>query len=353
MKKILSTLMILMLMLTITACGSGGNGEPETYEVAMIADSADIESGSFTGAVWDSVEAFTTENSITAKHYAPESSEKEAYMKSVETAVNSGAKLVIMAGSNFETTVFSAQSLYPEVFFLLIDGVPHDVGDTYGTSANTISVIFAEEEAGYMAGYAAVKDGYKKLGFLGGEDVPAVKRYGHGFVQGAAAAAAELEQKVELRYEYTGTFEPSEDVEKKAAEWYDEGTKVIFACGGGMGASVMDAAERCSGKVIGVDVDQSALSSSVITSAQKDIDTVVTDMLKNYVSERFVGGTAFNYTAANGGVSLQIDNAKLKKFTADDYDKLLKQLVNDEIKLKKDTGVDSVKEITGEWVTIK
>ena len=120
-----------------------------------------------------------------------------------------------------------------------------------------------------------------------------------------------------------------------------------------MGASVMDAAERCSGKVIGVDVDQSKLSSSVITSAQKDIDTVVTDMLKNYASERFVGGTAFNYTAANGGVSLQIENAKLKKFTADDYDKLLKQLVNDEIKLKKDTGVDSVKEITGEWVTIK
>lgn len=60
----------------------------------------------------------------------------------------------------------------------MIDGVPHDENNTYATAANMVSVVFAEEEAGYMAGYAAVKEGYTKLGFMGGQALPSVKRYG-------------------------------------------------------------------------------------------------------------------------------------------------------------------------------
>ncbi len=354
MKRIISVIMILVLALCLVSCGgSDKSEEPETFEIAMIADSAEIEDGSFTQAVWNSVKAFADTNGVVSGCVKPAESTEDAYMEAIETAVDKTAKIIVLAGSNFETAVYSAQYQYPDVYFLLIDGVPNDAKTKYATASNVIGVLFAEEEAGYLAGYAAVKDGYSKIGFMGGEKLPAVKRYGHGFVQGVAAAADELEQKVELKYIYSGTFEPSDDIKNTAAEWYNDGVEVIFACGGAMGTSVMAAAEENGGKVIGVDVDQSYLSDTVITSAEKEIDVVIADMLDNYIDGRFVGGTAFNYTASNGGVSLEIDNAKFTNFSKSDYEKVLKKLKNNKIQLKKDTGVDSVKELTGEWITIK
>lgn len=353
MKRTLFVLVILTALVFMVSCGTEKAQEPAEFEVAMIADSSEITDGSFAQCTWESVENFAGTNGLSSKCYTPEESSKEGYMTCIENAVNNKAKIIVLAGSNFETAVFSAQSMYPDVYFLLIDGVPHDTGGKYGAAANTIGVLFAEEQAGYMAGYAAVMDGYKQLGFMGGKSLPAVKRYGYGFVQGAADAAQKLEEKVEITYKYMETFEPSEEVGNEASKWYEDGVEVIFACGGGLGTAVMDAAEKAGGKVIGADTDQSHLSGSVITSAQKDIDTVVNDMLENYVDEKYVGGTAFNYTAQNGGVSLQIENAKFRSFSKNDYDKLFKKLENGNIELKKDTSVDSVKELTGEWVTIK
>lgn len=393
MKKIIPVIIIALLMLCMVSCGGSKSGEePKNIEIAMIADCSDIEDGSFTQETWTCIENFAktegitagciqTEEVVTAEEAAKQAAKEdkenkdgdkakaedkdkaeekpapatkeESYMRAIEQAVEKKAKLIVMAGSNFETTVYAAQAAYPEVYFLLIDGVPHDAALNYANGANTISILFAEEEAGYLAGYAAVKDGYTKLGFMGGQELPSVKRYGYGFVQGVAAAAAELEQKVELSYVYTGTFEPSEDVQKQAAEWYKGGTEVIFACGSNMGTSVMKAAENKGGKVIGVDVDQSYLSPSVITSAKKEIDTAVLEMLENYKEEKFVGGISFNYTAKNGGVSLEMDNGQFKTFKEDDYKKALRQIKNGKIQLKKDTGVSAVSELTGEWVKIK
>lgn len=353
MKRIISVLMIITMVLCMTSCGEPDkkNGkESEKAEIAMIADSSEIKDGSFTQSIWSCVENFAMDNGLTAERYK---TKEENYMQTIQKAVENGAKLIIADGSNFETAVYSAQSSYPDVKFLLIDGVPHDEAMNYVNAANTISIIFAEEEAGYLAGYAAVKDGYTKLGFMGGQELPGVKRYGYGFVQGAAAAADELEKKIEMSYIYMGTFESSDDVKKLAADWYKNGTEVIFACGGGMGTSVMKAAEKNNGKVIGVDTDQSSLSASVITSAKKGIDTAVTEMLENYVDDKFIGGTAFNYNAKNSGVSLEMDNGQFKSFKQNDYEKVFKQLKNGKIQLKKDTGVNAVTELTGEWVTIK
>ena len=360
MKRIVSVLICVAMLSGLASCAGGKTEEEKPqeekekfYEIAMIADGSEVEDGSFTQVTWRAIKGFADENGLAAKCYKPEESTKEAYLAAVEKAIARKAEIIVMAGSNFETTVYSAQEAYPETYFLLLDGVPHDGEDTYTMASNTIGMIFAEEEAGYLAGYAAVKEGYKKLAFLGGKAFPAVKRYGYGFVQGAAAAAAETETKVELRYDYAGTFEESENAEKLAAGWYKDGTQVIFACGGAMGKSVMKAAEKGNGKVIGVDVDQSYLSETVITSAKKEISTAVKDILKTYANGRFIGGTAFNYAARNDGVSLEMENAQLDKFTVDDYKKVMKALENGEIQLKKDTGVDSVNYLAGEWVTIR
>lgn len=358
MKRMISILTCFVLLLCLTACGDPAPKEeaqqkPQTFEVAMIADNKSIEDGSFVQVTWESVNDFAQTNQLMAKCYKPDAASAEAYMAAIDKAVEKKAKIIVMAGSNFETTVYAAQTKYPEVYFLLIDGVPHDGNNTYAMAANTIGIIFAEEEAGYLAGYAAVKEGYTKLGFMGGVSLPSVKRYGYGFVQGAAAAAAEMETKVELRYKYTETFEATEDVQNLAAAWYKDKTQVIFACGSAMGTSVMKAAEKGKGKVIGVDIDQRYLSETVVTSAKKEVYKAVEDILETYADGKFVGGTAFNYAAKNDGVSLEMDNAQFTTFTEEEYNKILKKLRNGKIELKKDTGVGAVTELTGEWVTIK
>lgn len=353
MKRSLFIILTLVVMLFMASCGADKQQEPAEFEVAMIAGNSEIEDGSFAKSIWESVEIFSGKNGLTAKYYMPEEPTKEAYMASVEQAVADSAKIIVLAGSSFETTVYNAQSQYPDIYFLLIDGVPHDSGNKYAASSNTIGVIFAEEQAGYMAGYAAVMDGYDSLGFMGAKASPSVKRYGAGFVQGAASAAQEIEKKVEITYKYMDTSAPSEEVKQESDSWYEAGVEVIFACGGEIDIAVADSAEAHNGKMIGSDTDQSALSQTVITSAQKEIDVVINDMLGNYVEGSYVGGTAFNYTAQNDGVSLQMDNSKFTTFNKKDYDKLYNKLKNNKTEVKKDTSVNSVKELTGKWVTIK
>ena len=357
MKRIFCIIGILVMVFSLAACGEEKQAEKpredKGCEIAVIAESPDAGKVTLSNTTWRSVKSFADEKEIAAHMYKPEEATQEKYMASIQQAVDDGAKLVILPGGGFETTAYQAQSTYADVDFLLIDGVPHDESNTYATAANTICIIFAEEEAGYMAGYAAVKEGYDKLGFMGGQAIPEIKRYGYGFVQGVAAAAAETESKVEVNYKYAGTSEASDDVRTMAAGWYKDGTKAIFVCGGNLYSSVIEAAEASGGKVIGSDIDQSSLSESVVTSAEKGIDAAVENVLKSYAGGKFVGGTAFNYAAKNDGVMLEMENGQFQNFSQDDYKKLFRQLKNGKIELKKDNVVKSVSELAGEWVTIK
>lgn len=356
MKRFAIFFVLAALLLCFGGCGreeSGENNKTSESEVAMVTQTGGTDDEGFNQSMWEEVEDYCGENNMTYAHYALEEQTEEAYLAAVEKAVSKEAKLIIMCGSGLETAVYTAQSTYPDVNFLIVDGVPHDAQNNYAMGGNTASVIFAEEEAGYLAGYAAVKDGYTSLGFMGGMETPAIKRYGYGFVQGAAAAAAEAETKIDMRYMYAGTYEESDEVRSTAASWYKDGTQVIFACGGAMGESVIKAAENNDGKVIGVDVDQSGLSETVITSAEKGLGKAVENVLKSYGRGSFPGGSAFNYTARNDGVSLEIENARFSSFSQEDYNKVFNSLKEGSIELKKDTDVDSVSQITGDWITIK
>lgn len=356
MRRMVSMLLILAMSLCLASCGGENEDTREkkdgNYELALIVDNGTMDEGVFIDIIRDNIDRFVKEYALSAKCYQAEEAAVESYMAVIQKAVEKKAKLIILAGSNFETAVYTAQTMYPDVYFLLIDGVPNDGSNTYMTAENTVSIIFAEEEAGFLAGYAAVKDGYRRLGFLGGRVLPSVKRYGYGFVQGAACAAAELEEGVEVRYQYTGSFEPSDVVKELAGGWYDAGTEIIFACGGDMGVSVMAAAEEKNGKVIGVDGDQSVLSETVVTSAKKNLAVAIEDMLEHYAKDSFIGGTALNYAAKNEGISLEMENAQFEAFSKSDYKKILGKLKNGKVELKKDTSVSAVSELSGEWVTI-
>ena len=351
MKKALALLltMVLTLGLGLTALAES------TYEIAMITDIGQIDDKSFNQGTWEGVKAYAEENTKTHNYYKPAEKSTNAYLAEIDRAVANGAKVIVTPGFLFEEPIFIAQATYPDVNFILIDGNPHNADySEFRTDKNTVGIVFAEEQAGYLAGYAAVKDGYTKLGFMGGMAVPAVVRYGYGFVQGAEAAAVELGiTGLTLNYHYTGNFEANPENQALAAAWYNDGIEVIFACGGAVGNSVMRAAEGTEkGMVIGVDVDQSAESPRVITSAMKGLGAAVQQALTAYYAGTFPAGEAWVLGADKDGVGLPMATSKFNTFTLDEYTALYQKLAAGEITLLKDADVTAATELGATAVTV-
>lgn len=338
----------------LCACGEEEEAveEPTSFELALITNEVGVDDGSFNQSTWTAMQAFCEENGLACQYYP---SDDDSYIKTIREAKNQGAELVILAGSQMETTAYEAQQKYQDLKFVLIDGVPRDEKFNYETAANSTGVLFAEQEAGYLAGYAAVTEGYTKLGYMGGDALPPVKRYGYGFIQGAASAAKELgKNDITVRYTYLGTFEASDEIESEAYDWYSENdVQVIFACGGSIGESIMAAAETAEGKVIGVDADQSSQSEAVITSAKKETGKAITDILKNYKRNNFEGGAILNYSAENGGIGLEITNARMETFTQETYDQIFGEIKSGNRKIVKDIEEKDISTLETDQVKIE
>ncbi len=332
MKKLLSLLLVVALCTVVfTSCGASVGGT--TAELALITDIGTIDDKSFNQGSWEGLVQYAEANEVSHQYYQPEEKSTDAYLASIELAVNNGAKVIVTPGFLFEEPIFIAQDTYPDVNFVLIDGNPHNADySVFNTAENTVGITYAEEQAGFLAGYAAVKDGYTKLGFMGGMAVPAVVKFGYGFVQGAEYAAAELGLEpgsVTMDYTYTGDFVASPEAQAMAASWYNSGTEVVFACGGAVGNSVMAAAEAEGAKVIGVDVDQSGESDTVITSAMKGLSVSVFDSITAYYNGEFPGGQNLVFDAANNGVSIAMETSRFDTFSHDDYEAIFEVLAND------------------------
>ncbi len=382
MKKLLALVLALVMLLSLAACNGGTNESqnesqsesqnesqsestdvPEKktdgYEIALVTDVGNIDDKSFNQGTWEGVVEYAEANNITYAYYRPSEDSTEARVESITAAIEKGAKTVVCPGYLFEDAVYEVQNTYPDVNFLLIDGEPHTPDyKTYETKPNTHCILYKEEQAGYLAGYAAVSDGYSKLGFLGGAAVPAVIRYGYGFVQGAndAAKALEVEEAVSIKYWYCGGFAPSDDIQTKMASWYADGTEVIFSCGGGIYLSATAAAEAADEKVIGVDVDQSAESDTIITSAMKELKTSVIDSLTALYnnggkwSEELAGKTA-KLGAAENCVGLPTAEAswRFDFFTVDEYKDLFEKIKSGEITVSDDTANPPEVDITVDY----
>lgn len=342
-KRLISLMMVAVLLVgALAACapkeGTDAGSDGDTFELALITDVGTIDDKSFNQGSWEGLEAYAKENNITHKYYQPAEKTTDAYLASIDLAVSAGAKVVVTPGYLFEPAVFQAQKTYPDVKFILIDGSPNN-GDFSGdfqaeVAGNTYAIFYAEEQAGFLAGYAAVKEGFTKLGFMGGMAVPAVVRFGYGFAQGAEFAAKEMGiSNIDLKYNYTGGFAATPEVQSRAASWYESGTEVIFACGGAVGNSVMAAAEAAGGKVIGVDVDQSGESETVITSSMKMLQKSVYDAIAAYYNDSFPGGQTATLGADVDGVGLPMDTSKFEVFKAEDYEAIYSQLAEDKIEI--------------------
>ena len=308
MKKVL--LIVLSLILVLGMVGCGAKADDGKYEIALITDKGNIDDKSFNQGAWEGVKAYAEENKISHTYIKPEEASDAGYLAAIDLAVTGGAKIVVTPGFLFEVPIYEAQTKYPEVKFILLDGTPHTADySTFETKGNVASVMYAEEQSGYLAGYAAVTDGMKNLGFMGGMAVPAVQAFGYGFLQGAEAAASDLgyaDGEVKVTYHYTGNFEENDTNKATARTMYQEGVEVIFACGGSVGKSVMSAATESNTKVIGVDVDQRYDSETVITSATKGLAASVVSVLESIYKDGWANyaGKTTVFNASNNGVGL-------------------------------------------------
>ena len=352
MKKILALLLALLLVATLAACGGGtpapaptaepspeppveNQEEPDDEEepaegivasdihIALVAHSPDsiLDDGSFNEGAWQGVQQFLSTHNLPGEHarfFQPHSGDDVARVDLVADAIATGANVVVLPGFHFIESSAEMQAMFPDVKFILLDASP-----AAAIEANLVAIHYAEEQAGFLAGYAAVMEGHKNLGFMGGHAVPAVVRFGHGFVQGAEHAAHSLglaEGEVTINYLYVGGFAPSPEVATTASAWFAAGTDVIFAAAGGAGFSVISGAEASDGLVIGVDVDQSAASDVVITSAMKALGVSVYDMLTDILNGSFRGGRELMFDASVDGIGLPMQNSRFANFTQAQYD---------------------------------
>ncbi len=298
------------------------------YQVAFITDVGQLKDKSFNQGTFDGVKLYAAANGKSYKYYQPangnEATDDDRY-DAMKAAVTGGAEVVVCAGFMQEAALSKAAAEFPDASFIFVDS-DHPVADASGsTLSNVSSIQFQEEQCGYFAGYAVVKEGYTKLGFSGGGggDNPACCRYGYGFVQGANAAAAELGVQVEMNYswQYGQSFGPSPELQTMISGWYTNGTEVVFACGGGMFQSISAAAAANDGLLVGVDVDQSTQSDTVITSAMKELSSAVQWAVGKYYDNSFaeIGGVVTTLGAADGATGLPTDTWSLENYTVEEY----------------------------------
>ena len=388
MKKFLAVLLAVMMLFSICVlAGCGETKDPDkkpdddkkpeevAYKVAMITDYGDITDESFNQTTYEACVAFCKGKGYDFQYYKPAGDTTADRVAMIEKAIDDGHNLIVMPGYAFAGAIVEAAPQYPNVKFFALDVAKGDLleagvtkanekydynpdnwdFDKYVNMSNVYSAIYQEELSGYMAGVAAVKLGYTKLGFLGGMEVPAVVRFGYGFVQGVNDAAKELGINVELNYVYGGQFYGDADITARMDTWYQNGTEIVFACGGGIYTSAGEAAVKKNGKLIGVDTDQKPVIDKkygdglTVTSAMKGLYPTTIDTLGDIINngnwDNYKGKIA-NLGLVSGDdptlnyVQIPMETTQWAegKFTQDDYKALVKDLFEKKITVSGDTS---------------
>lgn len=369
MKKFFALLLALVMVLSLVACGDkktddnqdanntddqqGGTttytnpddiddnmtSEDGKYEVAFVTDVGQLKDKSFNQGTFDGVKLYAANNGLSYKYYQPangdQATDDDRY-DAMKAAVDGGAKVVVCAGFMQGAALARAAAEFTDTSFVFIDGDP--VADENGNDlSNVAAVAFCEEQCGYFAGYAVVKEGYEKLGFTGGGGGtnPACIRYGWGFAQGANDAAKEMDKTVDLNYswEYGASFQASPELQTMVSGWYSNGTEIVFACGGSMFQSVAAAASAEDGKVVGVDVDQSSESETVVTSAMKGLSDAASWAIAKVYDGTFseIGGVKTALGVTENAVGLPTATWSMENFSVADYEDLFQKVLNGNI----------------------
>lgn len=381
LKRLAALFLAVCTAVTALGCGPSGTQESSSdseYRVAMITDSGDITDQSFNQTTYEACLEYCTENNIDFTYKKPDGDTDYARIAMIDVAVAEGYNIIVMPGYIFAPALVEVTYKYPDVKFIALDMTAGDIiaaavgskyyddpdsyeaSDYYNTE-NTYCAVYQEEIPGYMAGYAAVKLGYRNLGFLGGQAVPAVMRFGFGYVQGINDAAKELGivDEIQVEYAYGGQFYGSTEITAAMDTWFSQGTEIVFACGGGIFTSAAEAAAKVGGKMIGVDSDQSPIIDAygegmTVTSAMKGLGATVKAMLNSIIVdgtwEEHVGkienlGLVSGTDTSVNYVGLPEDTTQWNEnFTVEDYHQLVQKIYDGEIQI--DNSIDKMPEVS-------
>ena len=313
-------------------------------KVGMVTDSGTIDDRSFNQGAWEGVSG-TAENN---KYLQPSGETDADYLESIGNLYDAGYKFIVAPGYKFERAIGVAQEKYPDAKFVILDGSPVNEAGEQSVAVNTVSIYFAEEQGGFIAGVAAaveMKEG--DFGFIGGMAIPAVQRFNYGFQQGIAYANENLGTNVSLKEEnvvYQGSFDDKAGGQQLAAQMYDKGVEVIFTAAGGTGIGVITEAKgrAANGEevyVIGVDVDQYAdgiynvdtNESVILTSAMKFIGQSTSAMIHAEVKGEFPGGEVLTFDIQNDGIGIPAQNPNLSEETITTVNTVIQSIKNSEI----------------------
>ena len=353
MKKKVMALVLLALMVTgLVGCGSDNNAsksEEGKLKVGMVTDTGTIDDKSFNQGTWEGIKEAEKSFGLETTFMQPNGESESSYLTEIQNLYDSGYKFIVTPGYKFETAIYKAQSQYEDAKFVLIDGEPNDGNDNYLVADNTVAVYFAEEQSGFIAGVASavqLQDG--DFGFIGGMEIPSVKKFNYGFQQGVAYANEHYGTNVSLKAEnivYSGSFSDTALGQQLSAQMYDNGVKAIFTAAAGVNIGVITEAKTrvANGQeawVIGVDSDQyvdgiyEGNKSVVLTSAIKKIDEAAYQIIEDEINGEFPGGQVLRFDAKNDAVGIPSENPNLSDDTIAKVNEVIDAIKADKIEVK-------------------
>lgn len=329
MKKILA--IISLALVAVVGLAGCSNSSSNQSKIGQVTDSGGVHDKSFNQGTNEGIKKYTKEKNLPDP--AILESKSPADIEANLRQASSKLEVVAASGFLFVEPLAKVAPSNTKVKYILIDGeVKAD---------NIASVLFAEQEAGYLAGVAAAKSTKtKKIGFVGGKEIPPVQKFLFGFIQGVK----DTDASIEITSQYANNFDKESDGQSIASAMYAKNIDIIFHAAGGVGKGVINEAknQRRNDKnkkvwVIGVDRDQYEEgklddgSSVILTSATKYVDVAAYDMLKAIDEGKFPGGKTTTYTVKENGVGLPKENPNLSDSAKKAADEALGKIKSGEI----------------------
>lgn len=304
-----------LAVLTLTGCGA----DPDAKKYALIVNPTSGEAESSYEQVWTGIEKFSNEQGVRCGKYTPEGTDEKSITAAIDQAVDEGAEVVFCIGEDSAEAVYKAQKDHKKTHFYLMEAQPHkEKSGEPSIRENTCAVFFDRAEEGFLAGYAAVSDGARCIGFMAGEKTADNEKLLAGYIQGAETAAQEMglgPGEITLYKKYTGKNILSPAYMSDAISWYKNNCQIIFAPDEKVGRSVAKAAEEQNKQIIFADVSGMEITPQTLTSTRKDYAEYAYGALRAYVNEAFNGGAAVTVGVKENAVSLDMELSGFSMFS--------------------------------------
>ena len=304
LKRLFAIGLAFTMMTTLLVGCSGKNdnagkdsASDKVYTIGMITDTGGVNDESFNQSTWEGLQKAEKKfGSDKVKVKYLESTKDADYVPNIETFVEEDLDLIIGVGYKIAGAIEEAAKNYPEKEFAIVDHAYEKQPE------NVTSLVYEDNTSSYLAGLIAGKmTETNKVAFISGMESAVLARFQYGYMAGVKAANPDCEVVVRC----ANSFNDAALGKSIANQMHKDGADVIFTAAGAVGTGAIEAAKENGKMAIGVDTDQNALApNNVITSAVKNIDVSVIDLIGKLIDGNYKGGEVVTNTLASGGVGI-------------------------------------------------